>query len=314
MSVTDVTLDKPTLEITVGNPDVKLTATIAPENATDKTVSWSSDKTEFATVDNQGNVHAVAPGIANITVTTTDGGKTATCAVIVKAALPEGALSGVFSVSATKKVYFSKGNLVATIDATGAPTAWKFATNQYDYIGEGGANKTIGKTAGDIDLFGWSTDATLNNWGIHTKLSYMSGCTDYIDGNFKDWGTAIDSKGTWRTLSAEEWQYLFNNHSNKWASVNGVNGYVIAPDGFAGTLADSYTDDAALAADNLVFLPAAGARQGSGVAEQGSVGNYWSSEGVNRDAFFVWLRSDLVQHTFLDRGLGCSVRLVTEVK
>ncbi len=36
-----------------------------------------------------------------------------------------------FSVSATKKVYFSQGNLVATIDATGAPTAWKFATNQY---------------------------------------------------------------------------------------------------------------------------------------------------------------------------------------
>ena len=44
--------------------------------------------------------------------------------------------------------------------------------------------------------------------------------------------------------------YLFNNHSKKWATVNGVNGYVIAPDGFAGTLADSYADDAALAADN----------------------------------------------------------------
>ena len=74
--------------------------------------------------------------------------------------LPAGALPGEFSVSADKKVYFSQGNLVATIDATGAPTAWKFATNQYDCLGEGGANKTIGVAAGDIDFFGWSTAST----------------------------------------------------------------------------------------------------------------------------------------------------------
>ena len=98
----------------------------------------------FSTVDDQGNVHAVTAGTANITVTTTDGGKTATCAVKVKAALPANALPGEFSVSGTKKVHFSQGNLVATIDATGAPTAWKLAANQYDYLGEGGANKTIG--------------------------------------------------------------------------------------------------------------------------------------------------------------------------
>ncbi|MCQ2154003.1 MAG: Ig-like domain-containing protein [Bacteroidales bacterium] len=83
VSVTGVTLDQTTLTITVGDADVQLTATVAPDNATDKTVSWSSDKTEFATVDNQGNVHAVAPGTANITVTTTDEGKTATCVVTV---------------------------------------------------------------------------------------------------------------------------------------------------------------------------------------------------------------------------------------
>ncbi len=82
VSVSGVTLEPATLEISVDN-DFKLTATVAPENATNKTVSWSSDKTDVATVDNEGIVHAVTPGTANITVTTTDGGKTATCVVTV---------------------------------------------------------------------------------------------------------------------------------------------------------------------------------------------------------------------------------------
>lgn len=99
--------------------------------------------------------------------------------------LPEGALPGEFSISATKKVHFSQGNLVATIDASGVPVAWKFATKQHDYLGEGGANGTIGTAAGDIDLFCWSTDATSNNWGIYTMTEITEGVTD---GNFNDWG------------------------------------------------------------------------------------------------------------------------------
>lgn len=86
VGVTGVTLDKTEMAITVGDPDVKLIAIVVPENAIDKTVSWSSDNTDVATVDQEGNVHAVAEGKANITVTTKDGGKTATCTVTVKAA------------------------------------------------------------------------------------------------------------------------------------------------------------------------------------------------------------------------------------
>ena len=79
--VTGVTLDKNTLALFPGENDA-LTATVAPENATDKTVTWSSDNEKVATV-NGGTVTAVAPGTANITATTTDGGFTATCAVTV---------------------------------------------------------------------------------------------------------------------------------------------------------------------------------------------------------------------------------------
>ena len=79
--VTGVTLDKNTLALFPGESDA-LTATVAPENATDKTVTWSSDNEKVATV-NGGTVTAVAPGTATITATTTDGGFTATCAVTV---------------------------------------------------------------------------------------------------------------------------------------------------------------------------------------------------------------------------------------
>ena len=79
--VTGVTLDKNTLALFTGE-SATLTATVAPENATDKTVTWTSDNEKIATVAD-GKVTAVASGTANITVTTTDGSKTATCAVTV---------------------------------------------------------------------------------------------------------------------------------------------------------------------------------------------------------------------------------------
>ena len=86
--VSSVSLNKTELTLTVG-ADVQLIATVAPENATNKAVSWSSDKTSVATVNDQGYVHAVAQGTANITVTTTDGQKTAVCEVTVKGANAE---------------------------------------------------------------------------------------------------------------------------------------------------------------------------------------------------------------------------------
>ena len=85
VSVESVSLDQTSLTMTVGGADVALTATVKPENATDKTCSWQSNNTSIATVKN-GVIHAVSAGEATITVTTTDGQKTATCKVTVKAA------------------------------------------------------------------------------------------------------------------------------------------------------------------------------------------------------------------------------------
>ena len=61
---------------------VILTATVSPESAINKNVTWSSDKPAIATV-NEGNVKAISEGVAHITVTTEDGNKTASCKVTV---------------------------------------------------------------------------------------------------------------------------------------------------------------------------------------------------------------------------------------
>ena len=78
--VTSVTLDRATLTMTEGDTQT-LSATVKPDNATDKTVTWTSSNTSVATVDG-GKVTAVAPGTA--TITAKAGDKTATCAVTVE--------------------------------------------------------------------------------------------------------------------------------------------------------------------------------------------------------------------------------------
>ena len=79
--VTGVSLDKETMSLTAGSTGT-LVATITPTNATNQNLTWTSDNKEVATVSD-GVVSAVAAGTANITVTTDDGGKTATCVVTV---------------------------------------------------------------------------------------------------------------------------------------------------------------------------------------------------------------------------------------
>ena len=84
VNVTDVSLDRTELTLTEGETET-LTATVKPDNADNRKVTWSSDKTEIATVDGAGKVTAVKAGEAVVTVMTEDGGKTASCKVTVKA-------------------------------------------------------------------------------------------------------------------------------------------------------------------------------------------------------------------------------------
>ena len=158
--VTGVTLDKEETGLVEGE-EVTLVATLAPENATEKTVEWSSSDEKVATVKD-GKVTAVAPGTATITVKTVDGEKTATCKVTVeKKGIPvnkvtlnkttqtleigsEVTLVATVSPSnaTNKKLTWSSSNSeVATVDQNGKVKAVKAGTSSITVTTEDGGKK-----------------------------------------------------------------------------------------------------------------------------------------------------------------------------
>ena len=84
--VTGVTMNKTSTSLYVGDTET-LTATVAPDNATNRAVTWASSNPSVAKVEN-GVVTALACGTAVITATTQDGNHTATCAVTVRPDIP----------------------------------------------------------------------------------------------------------------------------------------------------------------------------------------------------------------------------------
>ena len=121
-----MTLDKSSISILVGASET-LAATVSPKDAANKKVSWKSDKPEIAAVDASGKVTGVAAGEATITVTTEDGGKTATCKVTVKAATVAVADVKLNKTELTLEVDWSETLTVtvAPADATNQNVMWK---------------------------------------------------------------------------------------------------------------------------------------------------------------------------------------------
>ena len=123
--VTGVSLDKETLALKTGAA-ATLTATVTPDNATNKELAWTSDDEEVATVDEHGEVTAVSAGTATITATAKDGsGKSASCEVTVSDPDPDEVLVSKIELDQTT-LELETGD-TATITATVEP---KDATNK----------------------------------------------------------------------------------------------------------------------------------------------------------------------------------------
>jgi|GEM_PF-260241 phage major tail protein, phi13 family len=124
--VTGIKISEPTKTIVVGG-EFNLTATVQPANATDKSVVWKSDDTAIATVTD-GKVKGIAVGETNITVTTVDGGRKATCKVTVTAVGEGKKVTGVKLSEKTKSIVVGgEFVLTATVtptDATNKDVTW----------------------------------------------------------------------------------------------------------------------------------------------------------------------------------------------
>lgn len=115
--VSGVSLNKDTVSLLVGGTE-SLTATVAPADASDKTVTWMSSNEAAATVMSSGVVTAAGVGTATITATTADGGLTAACVVTVKANITAVAsVAGITVVYGTDTETMAAG-LPATVEVT----------------------------------------------------------------------------------------------------------------------------------------------------------------------------------------------------
>lgn len=117
ISVVSVTLNKTSADLYV-NDTVTLSATVAPTNATVKTITWKSSNTSVATVSN-GIVKAVAVGTSTITATSNNG-KSASCNITVNRKAP--AVIDVTSVTLNKTTATIKANETLTLNASVAPS------------------------------------------------------------------------------------------------------------------------------------------------------------------------------------------------
>lgn len=244
-----------------------------------------------------------------------------------------------FSVSATKQVTFSCGNL----QYTQSTQTWSFAEHQYDMIGE--ANIINDALADKIDLFGWSGSTGNAQWGISTSTDY----SDY-SGDFVDWGTNTigkDAPDTWRTLTKDEWSYLLSERTNA-NNLIGVarinlnadgeyaNGLILLPDNWtcpagvtfkSGLASESsvqaYADYQTftlfdwqkLEAAGAVFLPASGNRYGSDVCNVQYNGYFWSATPGDSDYALVFFFYSGFAYTssYWNRIIGLAVRLVQDL-
>ena len=274
-----------------------------------------------------------------------------------------------------KRIVFSQGNL----QYQASTQTYRFAYNQYDYMGASNAQIATDYT-GWIDLFGWGT-------GTNPTLYSCTDCGTHFDyggnmGNdpddpdnpdytfdapsrrhapqeendypsFADWGlNAVvnggNAAGIWRTMTAEEWNYLFYSRENAsakfgFATISGVRGLVILPDDweqpaaeyiflaandagwqandsyFSNSVVNSFTYNAystsqwaVMEAAGAVFLPSAGNRLGKTCDAAGKEGYYWSSTADEETTAFTAFFDNSVFYpaTARARAQGHSVRLV----
>lgn len=232
---------------------------------------------------------------------------------------------GEFSVSNSKKVAFSSGNL----QYQASTNTWRFAENQWDYIG--GANSNISSSySGWIDLFGWGTG---NNPTESSEDAY-----DYNNG-FTDWGKNTintEQPRTWRTLHTSEWEYIVSGRPNSHslygtATVNNVYGLILLPDdwnqptlSFNSGLKDwnnnvySIAQWKELEYEGAIFLPAAGYREGKRVENVQLTGTYWAAtDNGNYRIYSLYFNNDEAEvgdsSYSCTRSNGASVRLVTDL-
>ncbi|MDO5442255.1 MAG: Ig-like domain-containing protein [Bacteroidia bacterium] len=313
--VESVSLNKTSLDLTEGE-ECTLIATIAPSNATNKSITWSSSDSSIAAIDQNGKVKAIKVGMATITASSNDGGKIATCYVSIIAFQPE-------MVDLGLSVKWANCNIGARVpEEYGDYYAWGATEPLYEpgYAQENPLRHW--KEGKALWGYYWSNTPfqTINTTSYSsTKWIKYIGSTsspfkDANATNIDALKTVLDAEddaahvylgNKWRIPTKEEIEELINtaNCTWTWTSINGVPGYKVT------SKKSGYTG-------KWIFFPAAGSRGSTLLQDIYYIGRYWSSSlNVNSptDAIGLSLSADSIYLNRLScRYNGLSIRPVCD--
>ena len=284
--VTSITLNKTSLELELNDYE-RLTATVLPTNAANRSVTWTSSDENVATVIS-GFVEAVGEGTCTITCTAQDGsGVKATCAVTV----------GPIDTHEYVDLGLPSGTLWATCNIG--------ADNPEDYGDYFAWGETTGYKNGKTN-FDWSTYKWCN--GSESTLTKYCNDSSYGNNGFTDTLTELEPEddaayvnwgANWRMPSKEQFEELTNSSytTTTWTTQNGVYGRKITSKSNGKSL----------------FLPAAGSRNDTSLGNAGGYGYYWSRTLSARDpsgAYDLDVSSNYILPFSSDRYVGFTVRPV----
>jgi uncharacterized protein YjdB len=273
-----VTISKTSLDLTEGDMET-LTATVGPEELSDKTVTWTSSDVNVAVVDNAGRVIAVDAGVTTVKASANGGGGvSASCTVTVR----KGVISPTI-VDLGLSVYWATCNLgAASPEEYGDYYAWGETETKQNYSWEtylwcNGSYNTLSKYN------------NYSSYGIVDNIVQLQPDDDVAH---------VKLGGNWRIPTNDECEELTYQCTWQWTSLNGVIGYKVT--GRTG---------------NSIFIPAAGYKSGTNLANAGIRGDYWSSvqvDGIPYQACNLdFDKSGFYRHFDDERYYGRSVRPVT---
>ncbi len=257
---------------------------------------------------------------------------------------PTGAIDGKFTINNSgDQVYFSQGNL-QYIGSASTPY-WKFADNQWDYLGDNGQFSTAQDVDRDLFCYGtsgynhgavcyqpWSTSTNNSDyWAYGNSTFELFDLTGKSDWGYNPISNGGNEAGMWRTMTISEWDFVLNIRSTlsgirfARAKVNNVCGVILLPDDWEASIYElnnynsgNYNDNIITAEDwinifevnGAVLLPVTGLR--TGVDSHEGRADYWSSSVVDED----WARGIIIDYGDFNlngwhyRHDGKSVRLV----
>ena len=242
--VTDVSLDYTEATLAEGEK-LQLTATVSPSDATNPNTLWDSSDPAVATVSDSGLVTAVSEGSPTITVTTEDGGKTATCQVTVNK-------KGAGYVDGHEYVDLGLSVMWATCNV-GASSPEEYG----DYFAWG---ETSTKRDDSWATYQWceGRDSTLTKYNVNSDYGSVDNRTQL---EMPDDAASANWSEKWRMPTPAEWSELWDNCIAMWTIQNGVMGRKFI----------------SMKNKNSIFIPAAGRWYEGSLSDEGSHGFYWST-------------------------------------